>query len=122
MAIALASVAREAAPAAPSPAASLALARPTPAAAASAPANAIALSLTLPAGVIDAELSAMPDRYVNEPLPASFRVPLSIRGYGGVASVDPPAAIIWTEGGISYALTSRVRSIPQLVELALRLR
>ena len=36
--------------------------------------------------------------------------------------LDPPSAIIWTEGGLSYLLTSRVRSIPQLVDLASALR
>jgi len=78
--------------------------------------------LALPPGVTDADLSAIPDRYVNEPLPPSFRVPLRVRGVAAVASAEPPFAITWTEGGLAYLLTSRARTIAQLVDLASRLR
>ena len=64
----------------------------------------------------------MPDRYMNESLPAPFRIPLTIRGMSGLASAEPPSAILWTEGGLSYLLTSRSLSIPQLVDLAAALR
>jgi hypothetical protein len=105
----------------PAPLPSAAIGAPAPAAAISAPIVPPHL-LALPFGVIDADLSAMPDRYVNEPLPASFRRVISVRGRAAVASVDPPSAIIWTEDGLHYSLTSSARSTAQLIELADRLR
>ena len=121
LAVAIAPAAIERAAAAPTPSTGVPLGRLVPGGSA-ALGSVLAHVLALPPGVTDAELQSMPDRYVNEPLPASFRVPLSVRGLAAVASADPPSAIIWTEGGQSYLLTSRVRSIPQLVELASRLR
>ena len=93
-----------------------------PPAASIAAAVALTRRLALPLGVVDADLSAMPDRYVNESLPASFRIVVSVRGHAGIASVDPPSTIVWTEGDLHYLLTSSARTVPQLVELASRLR
>lgn len=78
--------------------------------------------LSLPPGITDADLSVMPDRYVNEPPPASYRLVVTVRGIPALASVDPPAAITWTEGGLSYRLTTHARTVTQLLDIASSLR
>jgi hypothetical protein len=78
--------------------------------------------LDLPAGSGDAVLTSMPDRYLNDPLPAAFRVPVTVRGTTGIAAAGPPAALIWTEGDLSYSISSATLTIPQLVDLASALR
>lgn len=79
-------------------------------------------ALVLPPGVPDVELSVMPDRFVNEPPPASFRLLVIIRGIPGLASVEGPASVTWTEDGLSYRLASPVRTLAQLIDLASALR
>jgi hypothetical protein len=79
-------------------------------------------TLALPSGVIDVELSAFPDWLANEPLPASFRAVVAIRGTMGLASVEGRTIVNWTEHGISYRLESIDRSIAELVVLAESLR
>lgn len=64
----------------------------------------------------------MPDRYVNESLPATFRLVITVRGVPALASIEPPATITWTEGGLSYRLSSRFQTTAQLVDLAGALR
>jgi len=59
---------------------------------------------------------------VNEPPPASFRLVITVRGIPALASVEPPATITWTEGGLSYRLSSRFQTIAQLVNVAGALR
>ncbi len=105
---------------APSPTAAPLVART---AATIASASGAAHVLALPSGITDVDLAAMPDRYVNEPLPSSYRIVLMVRGgEPALASVEPPATITWTESGIWYRLTSRVWTIAQLVEVAAEMR
>lgn len=79
-------------------------------------------TLVLPSGITDVELSAFPDWLANEPLPASFRAVVAIRGTVGLASVEGRTVVNWTERGISYRLESIDRSIAELVVLAESLR
>lgn len=80
------------------------------------------LQLVLPADAGDVVLTSIPDRYLNDPLPAVFRVPVSVRGTTGIAAVGPPASLVWTEGDLSYSLSSPSLTVPQLVDLASALR
>jgi len=79
-------------------------------------------TLALPADAADVELVAFPDWLANEPPPPRMRASVSVRGTVGLASVDTPAAINWTEDGISYHLTSMRLSVSELVGVAARLR
>jgi hypothetical protein len=79
-------------------------------------------TLVLPQGVIDVELSAFPDWLANEPPAASLRAVVAIRGTMGIASVEGPTVVNWTERGISYRLESVARTVPELVVLADSLR
>ncbi|HKY52350.1 MAG TPA: hypothetical protein VJP45_13920 [Candidatus Limnocylindria bacterium] len=78
--------------------------------------------LALPPDTADVELTAFPDWLANEPPPMRMRVSIAVRGTRGLASVDGPPTINWTEDGISYHLTSARRSVPELVGIAARLR
>ncbi|MBI3521560.1 MAG: hypothetical protein HY071_00495 [Chloroflexi bacterium] len=79
--------------------------------------------LHMPDDAQDVELTWLPDRLANEPPPASVRIPVSIRGTTGLASVDETVAIVlWTERGIAYRLLSDTRSVGDLVLVAARLR
>jgi hypothetical protein len=111
------------APSAPSFAPTIAAASAPAVRATAALAPAFVRPLALPPSVVDADLSVMPDRYVNESPPASFRIVVSVRGgIPALASVDPPATITWTEGGLSYRLTSPARTVSQLLDIAGALR
>ena len=79
-------------------------------------------TLALPADVADVELVAFPDWLANEPPPPRMRATVRVRGTVGLASVDTPAAINWTEDGVSYHLTSMRLSVSELVGVAARLR
>lgn len=70
----------------------------------------------------DAVLSSMPDRFVNEAGPAALRAVISVRGGPGIASVEQPAVIMWTERGTTYWLTSPLRSTAELIHIADELR
>jgi hypothetical protein len=79
-------------------------------------------TLALPTGVTDVELSAFPDWLANEPPAASLRAVVAIRGTMGIASVEGPTVVNWTEHGISYRLESLSHTVPELVVLADSLR
>ncbi len=78
--------------------------------------------LVLPARIGDVDLSAMPDRLANEAAPSSWRRVVTVRGVPGVASVEGPAVIAWTEGGIAYWLVSPTRTTDDLIKIADELR
>lgn len=101
------------------------------AAPATAPSGAVALlplagsverTLALPAGVTEADLSAIPDRYLNDPPAARLRMPVLVRGVPGIASADAPAEVAWSEGGHWYWLRAKDLTLRQLIELAAGLR
>jgi hypothetical protein len=79
-------------------------------------------ALSLPTGVTDVDLSAFPDWLANEPPPASLRAVVAIRGTMGIASVEGPTVVNWTEHGVSYRLESLERTVADLVVLADSLR
>jgi hypothetical protein len=78
--------------------------------------------LVLPQRLTDVDLSAMPDRLANEAAPASWRRVVTVRGVPGVASVEGPAVVAWTEKGIAYWLASPTRSTEELITIADELR
>ncbi len=83
-----------------------------------APASALVPTLALPRGVTDVELTGFPDWLANEPLPASFRSPVAIRGTTGLASLDGITVINWTESGTSYHLRSLHHTVSELIIIA----
>jgi hypothetical protein len=78
--------------------------------------------LVLPARIDDVDLSAMPDRLANEAAPSSWRRVVTVRGVPGVAAVEGPAVVAWTENGIAYRLASPTRSTEELIKIADELR
>jgi len=76
------------------------------------------LSLTHP-GVV---LSSMPDRLVNEAGAPDLRGVIFVRGAAGLASVESPATIMWTEDGTTYWLVSATHTIDELIRIADGLR
>ena len=78
--------------------------------------------LVLRQGIDSVDLAAMPDRLANEAPPASWRRVVLVRGLPGVASVEGPAVIAWTENGIAYSLASPTRSTEDLIQIASDLR
>jgi hypothetical protein len=79
-------------------------------------------TLTLPGMIDDVDLGAMPDRLANEAAPAAWQRVITVRGIPGVASVNGPAVIAWTEAGVAYWLTSPTRSTDDLIAIADELR
>jgi hypothetical protein len=74
--------------------------------------------LQLPRTYVNVDLAAMPDRLANEAAPWTLRSVVVIRGVPGVASVEGPAVISWTENGIAYWLASPTRSTTELIQIA----
>ncbi|HUG56411.1 MAG TPA: hypothetical protein VMJ92_04970 [Candidatus Limnocylindrales bacterium] len=79
-------------------------------------------ALSVPAGLGDVRLSVLPDRLLNDPPDARFRLPVSVRGAVGLGSVEGPPAVTWSEGGFWYELSSPVHTVAELAELAGALR
>jgi hypothetical protein len=79
-------------------------------------------TLALPAAVTWAELSAIPDRYLNDPPAARLRLPVLVRGMPGIASAESPAEVAWSEGGHWYWLRAKDLTLGQLIDLATALR
>ena len=75
-------------------------------------------ALQLPADYTNVELQAMPERLTNEASPASLRGVITVRGLPGVASVETPAVISWSEAGIVYWLISPSRTTNDLIRIA----
>ena len=74
--------------------------------------------LQLPRTYVNVDLAAMPDRLANEAAPWTLRGGVVIRGVPGVASVEGPAVISWTENGIAYSMASPTRSTAELIQIA----
>lgn len=86
------------------------------------PRGVVLAPLQLPGTYVNVDLSAMPDRLANEAAPWTLRSVVVIRGAPGVASVEGPAVISWTENGIAYWLASPTRSTSELIQIANDLR
>ena len=78
--------------------------------------------LQLPRSYVNVDLAAMPDRLANEAAPWTLRGVVVIRGRPGVASVEGPAVISWTENGIAYWMASPTRSTTELIQIANELK
>lgn len=78
--------------------------------------------LLLPPTIVNVDLSAMPDRLANEAAPSSWRRVITVRGVPGVAAIEGPAVVAWTENGIAYWLASPTRSTEELIAIADELR
>jgi hypothetical protein len=70
----------------------------------------------------DVDLAFMPDRLANEAPSWTLRSVVVIRGAPGVASVEGPAVIAWTENGIAYWMTSPTRTTSDLIDIANQLK
>jgi hypothetical protein len=86
------------------------------------PRGAVLKPLQLPGTYANVDLAAMPDRLANEAAPWTLRGVVVIRGAPGVASVEGPAMISWTENGIAYSMASSTRSTIELIQIANDLR
>jgi hypothetical protein len=86
------------------------------------PRGAVMRPLALPQRIADVDLAAMPDRLANEAAPSAWRRVITVRGIPGVASVEGPAVVAWTEQGIAYWLESPTRSTEELIAIADELR
>jgi hypothetical protein len=75
-------------------------------------------TLQLPRASSDVELEWMPERLTNEASPASLRQVITVRGLPGVASVETPYVISWSESGVVYWLISPTRSTSELISIA----
>jgi hypothetical protein len=78
--------------------------------------------LQLPQRIVGVDLAAVPDWLANEAAPSTWRRVVTVRGIPGVASVEGPAVVAWTERGIAYWLQSPTRSTEELIALADELR
>jgi len=74
--------------------------------------------LSLPPGVDNVDLFQLPERLTNENLSATLRNVVRIRGGAGLASVEGPAVITWTENGLQYWMISPTTSTADLITIA----
>ena len=74
--------------------------------------------LALPPDAKNVDLGLLPERLANEAAPFEWRRVITVRGYAGVASVEGPAVISWSEKGILYWLSSPTRSTDELIKIA----
>ena len=79
-------------------------------------------ALALPAGTTGVDLFLLPDRLTNENLIWTIRRVVRIRGGVGLASVEGPAIVTWTEKGFQYWIVSPTRTTDELIKLADDLR
>jgi hypothetical protein len=87
-----------------------------------APRGVVLHPLELPPGHATVDLAALPERLANEQIPSALRRVVMVRGSEGVASVEGPAQLMWTEGGIVYWLRSSDASTADLIRIADELR
>lgn len=75
--------------------------------------------LALPAGQMDGvDLFLLPERITNENLIWTMRSVVAIRGGQGLASVEGPAIVTWTEKGFQYWMVSSTRTTDELIKIA----
>ncbi len=86
------------------------------------PRGAILHPLQLPARFMNVDLGAMPDRLANEAPLSTLRAVITVRGVPGVASVEGPAVIAWTENAIAYRMVSPTRTTAELIAIAEQLQ
>ena len=80
-------------------------------------------TLSLPPDEGDVQLSAIPERLVNDPQPADQRLVVRVRGTIGIAAdAEGAATLSWSERGYFYRLTSGTLGVAELARVAGRLR
>ena len=71
----------------------------------------------------DVQLSAIPERLVNDPQPADQTLVVRVRGTVGIAAdTEGAATLSWSERGYFYRLTSGTLGVAELARVAGRLR
>ena len=78
--------------------------------------------LALPANMDSVDLFLMPERITNENLIWTLRSIVRIRGGVGIASVEGPSIVTWTEKGFQYWMVSPTRTTDELIKIADDLR
>jgi len=78
--------------------------------------------LTLPANADNVDLFLVPERITNENLIWTLRNIVRIRGGVGIASVEGPSIVTWTEKGFQYWMVSPTRTTDELIKIADDLR
>jgi hypothetical protein len=78
--------------------------------------------LALPANLDSVDLFLIPERITNENLIWTLRSIVRIRGSVGIASVEAPSIITWTEKGFQYWMISSTRTTDELIKIADDLR
>ncbi len=81
-----------------------------------------ARALTLPANIDNVDLFLVPERITNENLIWTLRSIVRIRGGVGIASVEGPSIVTWTEKGFQYWMVSPTRTTDELIKIADDLR
>ena len=78
--------------------------------------------LALPANIDSVDLFLVPERITNENLIWTLRSIVRIRGGVGIASVEGPSIVTWTEKGFQYWMVSPTRTTDELIKIADDLR
>jgi hypothetical protein len=78
--------------------------------------------LALPPGLESVDLFLVPERITNENLIWTMRSVVRIRGGVGLASIEGPAIVTWTEKGFQYWMVSPTRTTDELIKMADDLR
>jgi len=68
------------------------------------------------------DLFLVPERITNENLIWTLRSIVRIRGGVGIASVEGPSIVTWTEKGFQYWMVSPTRTTDELIKIANDLR
>ena len=74
--------------------------------------------LALPANTDSVDLFLVPERITNENLIWTLRSVVRIRGGVGIASVEGPSIVTWTEKGFQYWMISPTRTTDELIKIA----
>jgi hypothetical protein len=78
--------------------------------------------LALPSGLDSVDLFLVPERITNENLIWTMRSVVQIRGGIGLASIEGPSIVTWTEKGFQYWMVSPTRTTDELIKIADDLR
>ena len=78
--------------------------------------------LVLPANLDNVDLFLVPERITNENLIWTLRSIVPIRGGVGLASIEGPSIVTWTEKGFQYWMISSTRTTDDLIKIADDLR
>ena len=78
--------------------------------------------LMLPLNLDNVDLFLVPERITNENLIWTLRSIVRIRGGVGLASIEGPSIVTWTERGFQYWMISSTRTTDDLIKIADDLR